>query len=123
MIKHQEHMVAPLSAEHHRRANDVIAKIKLAEQASKHTIELIDIILDLTEHGLHFYFLSPLERIGAGSMTMKVAKVGLGSTYKGMKMVISKVLKNLDDRQILMLTEFLEEIMHPAEAAGIAKIA
>ena len=115
MIKQNAHMVAPVKQTHSEQAYALIAKIRNNESATQHIAELTELVIDLTDAGLKFYFIEPLERIEVSSMTMKVAKMGLSSTHKGMKMVITKVLKKLSNEQVLRLSDFLEEILSKGE--------
>jgi hypothetical protein len=51
-------------------------------------------------------------------MMMGMAKVGIGSMLKGSKMVIHKVLKKLDDKSLVAILNFIEEIIHAPEQEG-----
>lgn len=117
MIKQQNHMVAPVKKEHSDLAQELITKIRNGQSPTQYVGALTDLVIDLTEAGLQFYFIEPLERIDVSSLTMKVASMGLNSTHKGMKMVIKKVLKKLSDEQVVKLSEFLEEILFTAESS------
>lgn len=115
MIKQSNHMVAPVKKEHSDLAQEIIGRIKSDHPSTKHIGDLTDLIIDLTEAGMKFYFIESLERLNVGAVTMGIAKVGMSSTIKGMKMVITKVLKKLNSEQISELTNFLEEILCRAE--------
>lgn len=115
MIKKNNHMAAPVKQEHSDLAQTIIGRIKNDQPSSQHLVDLTNLVIDLTDAGMKFYFIESLERLDVSSITMGVAKVGIGSTLKGMKMVITKVLKKLNDDQVLKLSEFLEEILFRAE--------
>jgi hypothetical protein len=115
MIKQSHHMIAPVKQEHSELAHEIIGRIKSDHPSTKHISDLTELIIDLTESGMRFYFIESLERLNVGAVTMGIAKVGISSTTKGMKMVITKVLKKLDSEQISELTTFLDEIICRAE--------
>ncbi len=117
MLKSQHHIVAPVSPEHMSNAAHVINKIRYEGPASHHVEDLFELVMQLTESGLDFYFLEPLERIKAGSMTVKLSKMGLSSAKKGMRMVIHKALKKLSDEQLTNIVDFLEEVLFEAESS------
>ncbi|WP_323754100.1 hypothetical protein [Marinobacter sp.] len=117
MLKQQSHIVAPIPDELRTRALYTVSELKARGKADKEAIDqLHSLIVELTENGLDFFFLEPLRRLNAGSMTMSMAKVGISSMLKGSKMVVHKVLKKLNDRSLISILEFIEEIIHEPEA-------
>ncbi len=118
MLKQQSHIVAPIPDELRTRALYTVSELKERGKADKEAIEqLFNLIVELTEHGLDFFFLEPLRRLNAGSMMMGMAKMGISSMLKGSKMVVHKVLKKLDDRSLASILDFIEEIIHEPETA------
>lgn len=116
MLKQQSHIVAPIPEELRTRALYTVCELKERGKADKEAIDkLYNLIVELTEQGLDFFFLEPLRRLNAGSMMMGMAKMGIGSMLKGSKMVIHKVLKKLDDRSLASILDFIEEIIHEPE--------
>jgi hypothetical protein len=112
MIKQSNHMVAPVKKEHSDLAHTMIQRIRNEQPSSQHIGDLTSLVIDLTEAGMKFYFIESLERLEVSAITMGIAKVGISSTISGMKMVITKVLKKLNDEQVVKLSDFLEEILH-----------
>ena len=117
MLKQQSHIVAPIPDELRPRALYPVSELKGRGKADKEAIEkLYNLIVELTEQGLDFFFLEPLRRLNASSMMMGMAKMGISSMLKGSKMVVHKVLKKLDDRSLAAILDFIEEIIHEPEA-------
>ncbi|WP_372966214.1 hypothetical protein [Marinobacter sp.] len=113
MLKHQSHIVAPIPDELRTRALYTVSELKAHGKADKEAVDkLYNLIIELTDQGLDFFFLEPLRRLNAGSMTMGMAKMGISSMLKGSKMVIHKVLKKLDEPSLAAILEFIEEIIH-----------
>lgn len=118
MLKQQSHIVAPIPDELRTRALYTVGELRQRGKADKEAIDkLFNLIVDMTDEGLDFFFLEPLRRLNAGSMMMGMAKMGIGSMLKGSKMVVHKVLKKLDDRSLASILDFIEEIIHEPEAA------
>lgn len=117
MLKQQSHIVAPIPDELRTRALYTVNELRERGKADKEAIDkLYSLIIDLTDNGLDFFFLEPLRRLRASSMLMGMAKMGINSMFKGSKMVIHKVLKKLDDRSLVSILDFIEEIIHEPEA-------
>lgn len=95
MLKQQSHIVAPIPDELRTRALYTVEQLRERGKADKVAIDqLFDLIVELTDAGLDFFFLEPLRRLNASSMMMGMARVGTSSMLKGSKMVVQKVLKN-----------------------------
>ncbi len=118
MLKQQSHIVAPIPDELRSRALYTVAELRNRGKADKQAIEqLFELIVEMTDSGLDFFFLEPLRRLNASSMLMGMARVGISSMLKGSKMVVHKVLKKLDDRSLAAILDFIEEIIHEPETA------
>ncbi len=118
MLKQQSHIVAPIPDELRTRALYTVEQLRERGKADKVAIDqLFDLIVELTDAGLDFFFLEPLRRLNAGSMMMGMAKVGISSMLKGSKMVVHKVLKKLDDQSLAAILDFIAEIIHEPEPA------
>ncbi|MEP5980100.1 MAG: hypothetical protein ABJ273_02650, partial [Marinobacter alexandrii] len=88
MLKQQSHIVAPIPDELRTRALYTVEQLRERGKADKVAIDqLFELIVELTDAGLDFFFLEPLRRLNAGSMMMGMAKVGISSMLKGSKMV------------------------------------
>jgi len=118
MLKQQSHIVAPIPDELRTRALYTVEQLRERGKADKVAIDqLFELIVELTDAGLDFFFLEPLRRLNAGSMMIGMAKVGISSMLKGSKMVVHKVLKKLDDRSLDAILSFIAEIIHEPEPA------
>lgn len=116
MLKQNSHIVAPIPDELRTRALYTVEELRGRGKADKEAIDtLYNLIIDMTDAGLDFFFLEPLRRLKASNMMLGMAKVGISSMLKGSKMIIHKVLKKLDDRSLAAILDFIEEIIHEPE--------
>lgn len=116
MLKQNSHIVAPISDELRTRALYTVEELRGRGKADKEAIDtLYNLIIDMTDAGLDFFFLEPLRRLKASNMMLGMAKVGISSMLKGSKMIVHKVLKKLDDRSLAAILDFIEEIIHEPE--------
>lgn len=116
MLKQNSHIVAPIPDEMRTRALYTVEELRERGKADKEAVDkLYNLIIDMTDAGLDFFFLEPLRRLKASNMLLGMARVGIGSMLKGSKMIIHKVLKKLDDRSLAAILDFIEEIIHEPE--------
>lgn len=116
MLKQNSHIVAPIPDELRTRALYTVEELRGRGKADKEAIDtLYNLIIDMTDAGLDFFFLEPLRRLKASNMMLGMAKVGISSMLKGSKMIVHKVLKKLDDRSLAAILDFIEEIIHEPE--------
>ncbi|GGE67685.1 hypothetical protein GCM10011533_19990 [Streptosporangium jomthongense] len=116
MLKQHSHIVAPIPDELRTRALYTVEELRSRGKADKEAIEkLYNLIIDMTDAGLDFFFIEPLRRLKASNMMLGMARVGISSMLKGSKMVVQKVLKKLDDRSLAAILDFIEEIIHQPE--------
>jgi len=116
MLKQHSHIVAPISDELRTRALYTVEELRERGKADKEAVDkLYNLIVELTDAGLDFFFLEPLRRLRASNMMLGMARVGISSMLKGSKIVVRKVLKKLDDRSLASILDFIEEIIHQPE--------
>jgi len=91
MLKQQSHIVAPIPDELRTRALYTVNELRERGKADKIAIDkLFELIVEMTDNGLDFFFLEPLRRLNASSMLMGMARMGISSMLKGSKMVVHK---------------------------------
>ncbi|MBK8971358.1 MAG: hypothetical protein IPM37_08345 [Hahellaceae bacterium] len=115
MVKSRAHIAAPIHEDIYEHAARVIIDLRQDPMAIRGNGELVRLIMRLVNSSFDFYFLSPLQSVKAGGMTVKVAQMGLSSTEKGMHMVMKKVIASLDATQLLSLADFIETIIFQGE--------
>lgn len=71
--------------------------------------------MELIDVGFDFFFLEFLCCLNVGSMMMGMVKMGISSMLKGSKMVVYKVLKKLDDWSLVVILDFIVEIIYELE--------
>lgn len=106
-----------VSAELQQRAASVVASIRSDRDKRKHVPALIEVVLEMTDAGLHYYFLHPLERAGVGAVTRRAVELAIGTAGRTLPMVVRKTVGSLNDEQISSIAEFLDEILVQEEAS------
>lgn len=100
-----------IPSELRQTAEEVIRSLRDATNRQQHTPELIDLVLALTERGLHYYFLHPLEEAGVGVVTRGAVDLAIGTVGRTLPVVVRKTVSSLNDRQLLSLANFIDHIL------------
>ncbi len=72
---------------------------------------LVEVILELTDRGMDFYYLEPLRRAQTGPITTSAARLGLAAAARGIPAIIRRVVSSLDEEQVLSIAGFVDEIL------------
>jgi len=72
---------------------------------------LIDLVLDLTDTGLNYFFLYPLELVGVSAIRRKGVEVALGTAARVLPSVVRSTVRSMDESQLLQLADFLEQMV------------
>lgn len=99
----------PLSEELRQQTVETIAKLRESSDRRQHIPLLSDLISELTEAGLEYFFVHSLKQAGVGLIGVSTAKLGIASTSKGIPVVINKVVGLMSNDQLLAVAEFIDE--------------
>ena len=72
---------------------------------------LVEVILELTDRGMDFYYMEPLRRAQVGAITASAARLGLAAASRGIPAIIRRVVSSLDEEQVLSIAGFVDEIL------------
>lgn len=100
-----------ISGELRRQAETITRKIRSDPDKQGHVPELVDVILKMTDRGLHYYFLHPLEEAGVGIVTRRAVALAIGTAGRALPVVVRKTVKNLSDEQLLSIVDFIDHIL------------
>ena len=89
----------------------VLDALEASPDAAAHGEALAEIVLELTEVGLNYYFLKPVQGAKAGLLATQTTKVGLGGILRVMSPVTRRVLGGMDDAQLRTVSTHLREMM------------
>lgn len=93
------------------RAESIVERLRSDPDKKQHAPELVEVVVEMTDRGLHYYFLHPLEEARVGSMTRKAVELAIGTAGRTLPMVIRKTVGSLGDEQLSSLADFLDHIM------------
>ena len=93
---------------------ETIAVLEAMEQADDPTEDsdaLGDLVVALTETGLDYYFLKPLQLADVGFVARQSATFGVASAKRFMAPVIRSIIGGMDEGQLLTICGFIRDLM------------
>jgi hypothetical protein len=104
-------ITSPISEKEYDRTKELIKKVREATDRKPYATEIADQVLRLTDETLTTAFLQPLDLIKAGTITKATAKMALNVAQSGVSGVVRKIVKGLDNDQLLIIVNFLDEML------------
>jgi hypothetical protein len=89
----------------------VLTTLEQAQDSTRHRDALSDIVLELTESGLNYYFLRPLKLAKVGFVVEQSAHLGLGSVKRVLAPVIRNIIGHMDQIQLLTVCIHIRQLM------------
>ena len=113
---HSEGQIASWSACHHSeslRAKTlaVLTTLEKAEDSTKHRDALAGIVVELTDSGMEYYFLTPLKLAKAGFFVEQSANLGMSATTGVLASVIRNIIGNMGNAQLLTVCSYIRQLM------------
>lgn len=72
---------------------------------------LIDLVLDLTDTGLGYFFVYPLELAGVGALRRKGVEVAIGTAGRVLPSVVRSTVGSMSENQLLKIADFMERMV------------
>jgi len=93
------------------RTISVLKALENAKDATKHRDDLAEIIVQLTDSGMEYFFLTPLKLAHVGFLIEKSANVGMSATTGLLGSVIRSVIGGMDGPQLLSVCKYIRQLM------------
>ena len=77
----------------------------------QHRDELSDLVVELTNSGMDYYFLRPLRLAKAGFFVEQSAKVGMAATTRVLASVICSIIGRMDKPQLFTVCSYIRGLM------------
>jgi hypothetical protein len=104
-------MSFPLTDDLHCKIKNAIDKLRENPSDKSNRQYFIQVANELTAFALDYFFLNPLEIVGAGMISRKAAKLGLTTAKKGISIGIKNVINSLKDDKLLKLVDFIDSLI------------
>jgi len=93
------------------RSNKVLTAIERDKDPARHVGALSSLVVDLTEAGLNYYFLKPLQQAKVGFVAQQTASFGLAGVLRMMSPIISRVLASTNATQLRLISGHIRQLM------------
>ncbi|MGK5092242.1 hypothetical protein WDW89_09575 [Deltaproteobacteria bacterium TL4] len=104
-------MANPLSKKLGDQVFQLIAEVRKTPSSGVHTEEIADVISQITEASLHFYFVQPLELMNVGSFGKNLVLLGINTGLGLTTTTVRKLFKTLSKEQLLQFTDWVEAMV------------
>ena len=89
----------------------VLTTLEKAKDSKQHRDALADIVVELTDSGMDYFFLRPLKLAKAGFFIEQSANLGLGATKRVFASVIRNIIGRMDNPQLLSVCSYIRQLM------------
>lgn len=93
------------------RTNEVLALIERDGDAARHADQLANVVVELTDAGLMYFFSEPLKAAKVGFLLEQSASFGLSSALAMMSPVIRNVICRMDEPQLREVASHLRQFV------------
>jgi hypothetical protein len=89
----------------------VLATLEKAKDGKQHRDALADVIVELTDSGMEYYFLRPLKLAKAGFFTEQSANLGMAVATRALASVTRNIVGRMDNPQLLFVCGYVRQLM------------
>ncbi len=89
----------------------VLSAVEQAPDPTRYRNALSDLVMELTDCGLEYYFVRPLDQAQAGFVSKQSAHAGLAYVKRIMAPVVHNVIGRLDKDQLVTVCAHIRELM------------
>jgi hypothetical protein len=99
------------SEELHQKTIVVLTTLENARDPTAHRDALAELAVELTNSGLHYYFIKPLKVAKAGFILEQSASIGMAGVQQVIATVIRNIIARMDGPQLLSIGDSLRQFM------------
>lgn len=89
----------------------VLDALESAEDATAQSDALAEVVLELTEAGLAYYFVKPVQTAKVGFMAEQTTKLGIAGILRVMGPVARRVIGGMDAYQLVSVGKHIRHLM------------
>ena len=94
-----------------KKTLSVLSTLEQAQDVAAHRGALADVVVELTNCGMDFYFMKPLKLAKAGFIVQQSANLGLAGAQQVMGSVIRNIIGRMDRPQLLSVCGSIRQLM------------
>ena len=89
----------------------VLSTLEKAKDSKQHRDALADVLVELTDSGMEYYFLRPLKLAKAGFFTEQSANLGMAAATRVLASVVRNIIGRMDNPQLLFVCGYVRHLM------------
>jgi len=94
-----------------KKTMSVLDTLEQAQDATAHRAALSDVVADLTNSGMDYFFMKPLKLAKTGFIVQQSANLGLAGAQQVMGSVIRNIIGRMDGPQLLSVSGSIRQLM------------
>ncbi len=94
-----------------KKTLSVLDALEQAEEATLHRTALAEIVVELTNSGMDYYFLKPLKQAKPGFIVVQSANLGMTGVQQVMASVVRQVIGRMDGPALLSVCGSIRELI------------
>jgi len=98
------------SATLRHRSDRILAAIETDEDPTTHTDALAELVVDLTEAGMEYYFLRPIRQAKLGLVARKTADYGVSGAIRLMAPMVRRILHHTSAEQLRTIAAHMRHL-------------
>jgi hypothetical protein len=99
------------SEELHNKIISILDDLEQAEDPTQCRDALGDLVVELNETGMDYYFLKPLQLAKVGFLVKQSANLGMAGATRIMAPVIRNIISRMDKNQMLIISGYIRQLM------------
>ena len=92
------------------RTEQLLAAIEKSEDPTEHAGEFSSLVVDLTEAGMHYYLLKPVQEAKLGFVSQKTASLGMAAALRVMSPIVHGIVGGADGAQLRVMAEHMRQL-------------
>ena len=94
-----------------KKTLSVLKTVEQAQDATVHRAALADIVVELTNSGMDYYFMKPLKLAKAGFILQQSANLGFAGAEQVVGTVLRNIIGRMDRSQLHSICGFIRQLM------------
>lgn len=105
----QKYLGFPISEGLENRVQEILSDLKNNTSRRQYALKLFQVVSDLSDEGLDYFFIQSLKRAGLGRIKMIAVENAIKVGKKAILTVGKGILKAMNDEQLLIIGNVLED--------------
>ncbi len=89
----------------------VLTTVEQAPDPTRYRNALSDVVMEITDSGLEYFFLRPLDLAKVGFVVNQSAHLGMGTVSRVLGPVVHNIIGHLDKNQLLIVCAHIRQLM------------